>query len=451
MPGRTRTTKKLAQRIDRDYFKRLYALPRSRRILSLALTAIGVLWLAWYAFAGNSSPYSAGPIRSSHASFSKNCATCHVSTAAFTKKVSNDACLACHDGPIHKAEQTFTPACSICHVEHTGAIDLTRTNDQDCTQCHANLRTRNGIINVAAHIRSFDAGHPEFSVLRPGNRDHGTIKFNHAVHLKKELRGPHGYVQLECADCHRPAGVDGKWRYGQAALSAAAAPQPRPHTRQSMSAYMAPVNYYEHCSGCHDLQFDKRFEEPVPHAKAEVVDAFVFERFTEYIRTHPEELHATNFDERIPTRPLQQLPRTPAEWVATRTWEAETLLWNKSCKECHALSFPSASSVPVVAKASITPRWFTNANFDHEAHQMLTCESCHSHARASTQTSDILLPGIATCQQCHRPSDKAAAQGSCFECHSYHDWTKEKPVKGKYSIHQLIAAVSSSAGVSTPE
>ena len=30
-----------------------------------------------------------------------------------------------------------------------------------------------------------------------------------------------------------------------------------------------------------------------------------------------------------------------------------------------------------------------------------------------------------------------AAEARCFECHAYHDWSKEKPVVGKYSLKQL--------------
>ncbi len=30
-----------------------------------------------------------------------------------------------------------------------------------------------------------------------------------------------------------------------------------------------------------------------------------------------------------------------------------------------------------------------------------------------------------------------AAEARCFECHVYHDWSKEKPVAGKFLIKQL--------------
>ena len=43
---RTRTTKKLAQRIDLDYFKRPNALRRWRFLLSVAAPVLAILWVA---------------------------------------------------------------------------------------------------------------------------------------------------------------------------------------------------------------------------------------------------------------------------------------------------------------------------------------------------------------------------------------------------------------------
>src|SRR5579862_6951859 len=132
MAGRTRTTKKLAQRIDLNYFKRLYPIPRWRRILSIALVALGLVWLLW----ARERPYNAGPLARSHALLGRNCGSCHGVAGGSGKKVMDQACLACHDGPIHQARQEFTPACTECHVEHQGSFQLAATRDEACTQCH---------------------------------------------------------------------------------------------------------------------------------------------------------------------------------------------------------------------------------------------------------------------------------------------------------------------------
>jgi hypothetical protein len=95
----------------------------------------------------------------------------------------------------------------------------------------------------------------------------------------------------------------------------------------------------------------------------------------------------------------------------------------------------------MVAKSSIPARWFLHAEFDHDSHRLLTCTACHDRTPESRETADILLPGIASCRNCHEDSGARhdAASGRCSECHSYHDWSKERPTKGKFTIPQLRA------------
>jgi hypothetical protein len=166
-------------------------------------------------------------------------------------------------------------------------------------------------------------------------------------------------------------------------------------------------------------------------------------KLTEYIAAHPAEIPLVDEPgERLPARPPQFPARNAAEWVRQRMTDAQLVLWRKSCKECHSLSYPNGTypngpgALPTVAKAAITRRWLPNGNFDHEAHQMVECASCHAKATESRETSDVLIPGIQTCRQCHH-AGQDAAEARCFECHRYHDWSKEKPVAGKYTVKQL--------------
>jgi hypothetical protein len=405
----SRSTKKLAQRIDLNYFKRLYPIPRWRRILSYTLVAIGLVWLGWGALSGKQAAFNAGPLAHSHALFTRNCAACHAAKAAFGLKVTDQACLACHDGAMHQAQQTFTPACTECHVEHQGASSLSATRDESCTQCHSNLKTNNGTTLFAAKITSFENGHPEFAALR--SPDPGTVKFGHAIHLKSGLRGPHGPVQLKCGECHSPAG-----------------------------GYMAPVTYEKDCASCHSLEFDARFSEPAPHKKPEVVIDYVTKRFTEYIATHPDEVFmADPADPRI-LRPPMPPARDAQEWIERRITDTKVLLWRKTCVECHTLTFAgnrpafdAAAPTPNVPEAAIPSRWMKHAVFDHVSHQMLICTECHTRAAVSEKASDVMIPGIDTCRNCHR-SGSDAAESRCFECHLYHDRTKSKIVDGALKI-----------------
>jgi hypothetical protein len=406
MAGRIRTTKKLAQRINLNYFKTLRGIPRWRRILSGVFVIVGLAWLGWHAVAGSAKPYNAGPLAHAHALLGQKCSACHVSQASYQQSATDQACLGCHDGPIHHADQTFTPFCSNCHVEHQGSFRLASTADRACTQCHANLTTTHGPSKFVSNIRGFDSSHPEFAVLRSGYSDPGTIKFSHRVHLKEDLRGPNGPTQLQCAGCHRPPAVS--------------------------------VNYEKHCASCHPLQFDRRFRESAPHKEPKVVYDFVAAKLTSYIAAHPAEIPLVDEpDKRLPSRPPQPPARNAAEWIQQRMADAQLLLWRKSCRECHRLSYPNGpDALPAVAKTAIAARWLPHAEFDHEAHQMVQCASCHAKASESRETSDVLIPGVATCQQCHR-AGQDAAEARCFECHVYHDWSKEKPVAGKFTVEQL--------------
>jgi len=440
MAGRTRTTKKLAQRINLNYFKKLRGIPRWRRILSAVFVAIGLLWLGWYAVAGSPKPYNAGRVSHSHKLIGQKCAACHVSQAGFQQTATDQACLACHDGPIHNTAQTSTPSCSNCHVEHKGVFRMASTSDQACSQCHANLAAsdKNAPPKFETGITGFDRSHPEFAALRAGRMDPGTIKFNHQVHLdpKGPIRGPNGPAQLKCADCHRTSEVNQSWPFGtpDAALVQPASFNPSPSSKE----YMAPVDYEEHCSACHTLQFDRRFSESVPHKDPKVVYDFVVAKLTAYIAAHPREIPLVDEpDKRLPSRPPQPPARNAQEWVQQRLADSQLLLWRKACKECHSLSYPNGGdALPVIAKAAITTRWLPHANFDHQAHQMVECVSCHAKATSSKETSDILIPGIESCRQCHH-SGRDSAEARCFECHAYHDWSKEKSVNAAFSIHQL--------------
>jgi hypothetical protein len=76
------------------------------------------------------------------------------------------------------------------------------------------LRSNGPSPNFVHDITRFDGGHPEFAAVRPGSSDPGTIKLNHAIHLRHDLKGPNGSVQLDCGDCHRTAGTKESWKFG---------------------------------------------------------------------------------------------------------------------------------------------------------------------------------------------------------------------------------------------
>jgi hypothetical protein len=467
--ARTRTTKKLAQRIDLNYFKRPTPLKRAKLWLSLLLPLLAVLWISWYAFHKDASVYSSGRMSEPHAILEKECAACHVQKASvFSAKPDNQACLACHDGPNHHDSQVTTPDCASCHTEHRGRINIAAVSEKSCAECHGDLRTAGKPTRYSPHIRSFGGGHPEFAVLRDNRRDPSAIKLNHAIHLKPIRRGPTGpIVHLDCADCHRPAAAKTSWNYADAnylPINAPASTDPQtisahetgllaPRTPSTGRELMAPVSFANSCASCHLLTFDKRFNEGVPHDKPEVIHAFLKKKFQDYAVAHPSELRMPRDPDRDLTgKPLA--PRiqtlTPADWVAVRTADAEQLLWRKTCLQCHQLAFGanhplaavqqnialSSNTLPQIADSHVITRWMPHAKFDHEAHGGFTCTSCHEKALTSSDSSDLLLPGIANCQTCHAPGPDHA-ESRCFECHTYHDWSHRKEITPKFSFPPL--------------
>jgi hypothetical protein len=457
--ARTRTTKKLAQRIDLNYFKRPTALKRAKLWLSVGLPAVALIWIAWHGFARDSRVYSSGRMSEAHAVLEAECAACHVKTAGeFSAKANDDACLSCHDGPMHRAAQKNALGCATCHTEHRGRVNIVAAKNESCAECHGDLQAGGGATRYAAHIKSFENGHPEFAALRANGgaptSDPGTIRVNHAIHMKPIRRGPNWpNVQLECGDCHQAGATAADWRFSDAtytssntsyspqgevlAMQTGAFLRPAPMTGREL---MAPVRFPFACSGCHSLSFDKRFNEGVPHDQPEVVHAFLVKKFGEYIAAHPAEVRVV----RDPGRDLTGKPLAPefrmltaTQWVTERTAEAEDLLWRKTCKQCHTLANGSGQNhLPAVEPARTTVQWMSHAKFDHDAHRGFSCVNCHEKAMNSTESSDMLLPGIATCKACHAPGPEHA-ESRCFECHTYHDWAKRKEVKPTFTLPAL--------------
>jgi hypothetical protein len=451
---RTRTTKKLAQRIDLNYFRQRTLLVRWKFGLAVALPALAVVLLGWYGIRRDHRVYSAGRLAPAHAVLTRQCAACHVTQAGFfSENASDRKCLACHDGAIHHSAQAFTPSCASCHMEHRGPIRLADASDAACTQCHANLTTRGTPTKFEPRVVSFAGDHPEFAVLREHHSDPGTIQLNHFRHMQPNLLGPgNARVQMVCDDCHRSAADAGSpWPYGDPVSrrgamppspepAAASAAKPEPPAPPASHAYMVPPTYARTCAACHTLQFDKRFAVEVPHDTPDKIHPFIVAKFQVYIASHPGEL-------RVPRDPTRDLPARPipadyrvltqAQWVAERTTEAEDLLWRKTCKQCHVLLFSEGSPLPKVAPSNITARFMPHANFDHSQHGLVDCTACHSAALTSQQTADLLLPGIATCRSCHHPG-KEAAESRCFECHTYHDPAKRKPAHSNFSLTDIL-------------
>jgi ssDNA-binding Zn-finger/Zn-ribbon topoisomerase 1 len=460
MTPANRTRRDGGQRNNLSYLLKWGGGRKLHAIIVIVIFVFSVLWLL-----------SSAPLSSVHSFTGRHCETCHASVVearfmklGFKKLVSDQACVSCHQAPAHHAaEQIFAPACASCHVEHQGAPYLRQPADKKCSQCHGNLKVKSGQPHYQSGISGFDITHPEFAALRDGYTDPGTIKINHAVHMKAGLLGPDSRpVQMECPDCHRTAAEQaGRWKYGQAkdaqiafdtAYGVRSGMLPEPVQPGSGRAYMVAPTYSSACQNCHSLQFDALFSESAPHDKPQVVHAFIVRKLTEYIQRH-------SWAVREPARPLRRIfsgaisnePQEPviahdaSEWVRLRSAADEKLLWRKTCVQCHTVKYTrtdqnSLPGLPEIAPSDIKPIWLPHSVFSHYSHSGIDCKSCHTKAAKSQDASDVLIPGIRICQRCHNgdPAANGGTQNGCFLCHHYHNWKQpDQPPRPTYTIEEL--------------
>jgi hypothetical protein len=379
---RIRDTKGVAQRLDLNYLKRpaLLALLRRRLTWVLLIISAAVAIPLVTGFAGGKRALMNGPVSSAHAMFADRCENCH--TKAFGG-VPDQACKACHDGPPHPAKSVDTarvnaaPACAQCHIEHQGKTELAQVSNGNCTNCHAGLSVEHPDINT--RISAFQAGkHPEFSTAKM--TDTRPLKLNHAIHMPSAPKTVRGIkLPMKCSDCHVT-------------------------DRNSATGDFLPVTFEQNCKSCHarELEFDVYHvlgpnTQPAPHT-----------RDPKTVRDYVEAAY-------------RNVPHD-----ARMVSDSEAYLFDRKCVYCHEVarvSWPARVS-PIHGRFPTGDPWLARGEFNHRRHRAVACESCHTTARASTKTADVLIPRIETCLPCH--SDSRAGLDRCALCHLYHNRGLEK-------------------------
>jgi hypothetical protein len=429
MPSAFRTPKNLAEWLRLDYFRYPRRLPRLRRALGWAALLLCVGGLCAAAFLKREAAlYQAGPLSTAHAELKNDCGQCHQEKFATAQRflpwqqsvtsVPDAACKKCHDGPLHNNKLLATDHCASCHQEHRGLASLARLPDARCLSCHRDLKanTRDGQ-TVYADIHDFPDGHVEFRGL--GN-DPGNIKFNHWVHVNLN---PDSLARLDCAACHQ---------------------------NDEAGRYMQPIKYESHCKTCHPLsvqlggEFGKNLEtaanafakEPAPHTTPNIVRAVLRDRLLKFVADNPLQARddadqrgkpgpKANLETDLPkVRWAVSLSMTNADrfaFVQAQLGLSEQLCFDRAggCVLCHVEpKSHMLGELPEYAKSNLPNRWFPHSRFDHRAHRMMNCTECHAVTAQSIQASDVMMPGRASCAQCHSP--RAGARHDCLECHMYH-------------------------------
>jgi hypothetical protein len=217
---------------------------------------------------------------------------------------------------------------------------------------------------------------------------------------------------------------------------------------------MKPVRYELHCKECHPLsiqivgEFRDREahsaaeafrQEPAPHKEPAIVRTALAERYRRFVQEHPKVILnplTAESDRDLPgDRQSPVVVAEPESWVnyQRQTEERVLFLGEGGCRFCHAVCTISwkPGDLPKYMATKIRPRWLSHSIFNHESHSRVGCTDCHCKAPCSDKTSDVLMPGIKTCQECHHPPAGAPsrARADCVECHRYHDSRKEHLVR----------------------
>ncbi len=370
--------------------------------------------------------WQAGPPSDAHSGFVEDCDSCHQAPFA---AVRNDACLACHKRTAHHSDQPqileqggMTEArCGSCHLEHTGRNTLIARNTALCTDCHADLAGRFPDAQLAP-VGSFDRDHPGFTLSLPAwqdgeaarveleqgpaVREDSRLTFPHDAHLAADgVSSPDGKRVLECADCHRPMGTS-----------------------------FAPIRMEEHCQSCHRLDFDPAYPEAtVPHAEASTV----LRRLVEYYSRTFLELYPDPNATAAPARPARVPGRVTDARERARLLQqarerafavARDLFERRTCHDCHEIAATGNADDPwKVEPAKLRTAWMPGARFNHGRHAtaLSECDLCHDAAK-SKDASDVLMPRIEDCRECHGSGDphrnpQGRVQSGCTMCHGFHD------------------------------
>lgn len=390
--------------------------------------------------------WTSGKLSVVHKSLENNCQACHVKPG---ESVRDAACAVCHKtvhdhaSPAKLIAAKGAPGlvtgvkqfvggmfgikpgrCVECHTEHQGETAMPVTDGRFCTNCHNDMSKR--VDTALKDAADFGDNHPQFEPtirfagaggapmfrrisLDANPKEDNGLKFPHDLHLSttngvaqmaKTLGKGEGYgAPLACANCH---------------------------VRDATGSSFASVKMEPACGGCHSLAFDQiggtirtlRHGDP-----AQVVaDIRAF-----YRAGAPRSMALQGMDRRRPgdfatSGQRIDFAQTSALHIGNAD-QAIRAVFSKggACFDCHIVRATGNPGAPfAVTPVALSRRYMAKGWFDHAAHETESCTSCHA-VNNSRLSSDVNLPKLAKCQECHGGQDAhKEVPSSCAMCHDYH-------------------------------
>jgi predicted CXXCH cytochrome family protein len=357
-----------------------------------------------------------GELSEGHDVFGSKCSVCHRQPF---KPVDNEVCLECHDNiPSHykavsmHAKDKKKMNCTACHKDHNGKFGLILHSSSHCVNCHKNLKKQN-VDTARSNASDFQSGHPGFQIslprldstselLRHPLKDKSAVvadnglKFSHQAHLTpKGVSSNKGQLVMVCEDCHR-----------------------RSATRRNFF----PIQMERDCqqSGCHKVRYRDPMSGVVSHGSVGEIENTVHQFFQNLISEKGS----------IPKEECGDIKGTKVQQslncVNRMTFNLLKIsLFRKtmSCGECHVITGHESEDMDWnFTPVKIDHRWFPLAKFSHSKHTVTPCDKCHDKANSKV-SSDVSMPDIDICRQCH-VGDKEVdhkVSSRCDTCHQFHD------------------------------
>lgn len=363
-----------------------------------------------------------GPLHDVHKAIGDDCSLCHTPF----RRTPDHLCMECHsDVEQHIASQDSVARdelserrCAQCHKEHNEPAMLIRRDQIVCTDCHADIKKYASNTELR-NVSGFLVGHADFhaSMMTPidgtdeyeivrtalsadSTKERSGLKFPHAKHLATDgIKGSEGEVVLQCEDCHLPQGG---------------------------GAIMRPINMERDCQRCHTLDFEPSdpFRQ-VPHEQTDKVLRDLEEYYSWRYLHGMEDTTELGVDPTVFRRPGKVDDRgaraRATQAAADKAMEVgHELIHRRSCAVCHEVRdsdiWPGIEVVPT----RLTERWLPMGIFGHDDHGAVDCADCHA-AEASEDSSDVLIPDIYTCGDCHSGTETADKITTyCIDCHGFH-------------------------------
>ena len=398
--------------------------------------------------------WSSGPLSSAHAGLANSCGACHQTAFEATP---DKACISCHTPaavPDHAKRDRLDMArpqpaglglaaahvqqglglepgrCASCHKEHEGPQGALMVSARFCSDCHDQLSGRlsdTKLLNVADWAK-----HPQFrptlvTQVGPTPRferlsldeaplERSGLIYPHDVHLsrtnavanmvrKQNLPGQDG--ALGCTYCHQPD-ADG--------------------------VRFKPIEMEANCGACHDLAFarDGNVLRTLPHGKPAQVAGIIRDFYVSQGLSPRAGVSRLSFDRRQPG-PVETLGATSMTEARARADRAIDMLFEDKglCADCHEAKRTGAMAAAErweVMPVRLTDHYLPLGQFPHGKHKTYdrktgeaACVACHDGTRTSKAATDVLLPKVAQCRECHgEPEIRSNVAASCDTCHSYH-------------------------------